>query len=125
MFYVWDHKYFNLTYVFVAFVLIPWVDMAYCANCKVENTQDILRSMILLEEVSQQLIFNQDLNQLVCGGKMVNVLMCDLTLFPHKHGKGLLWDVTCLDTLADSYIKLTSKTLGIFSSREQKRHSLG
>ena len=75
MFYVWDHKNSNLIYVFVAFVLIPWVDMAYCANCKVENTQDILRSMILLEEVSQQLIFHQDLNQLAYVEKTANDLM--------------------------------------------------
>ena len=30
-------------------------------------------------------------------------------LFPYKQGKSLLWDVTCVSTLAESYISQTSQ----------------
>ena len=43
-----------------------------------------------------------------------------ITLFPYKHGKCLLWDVTCVSTLADSYISLTSETSGSAEERAEK-----
>ena len=43
-----------------------------------------------------------------------------LTLFPYKHGKCLLWDVTCVDTLADSYISLTSISPGTAAEKAEK-----
>ncbi|KAF2903237.1 hypothetical protein ILUMI_02951 [Ignelater luminosus] len=35
-----------------------------------------------------------------------------LTLVPWRKGRFLVWDATCLDTLAPSHIELTSKTVG-------------
>jgi hypothetical protein len=35
-----------------------------------------------------------------------------MSLVPWKGGKALLWDVTCRDTLAATYIPLTSKKAG-------------
>ena len=35
-----------------------------------------------------------------------------MSLFPYKEGKCLVWDVTCVDTLANSYLKDTSKIPG-------------
>ena len=43
-----------------------------------------------------------------------------VTLFPYKQGKSLLWDVTCVDSLADSYISLTSETPGSAAERAEK-----
>ena len=43
-----------------------------------------------------------------------------LTLFPYKQGKCLLWDATCVDTLADSYIQLTSKSAGSAAEKAEK-----
>ena len=43
-----------------------------------------------------------------------------ITLFPYKQGKCLLWDVTCVDTLADTYISLTSETSGSAAERAEK-----
>ena len=43
-----------------------------------------------------------------------------LTLFPYKQGKCLLWNATCVDTLADSYIQLTSKSAGSAAEKAEK-----
>ena len=45
------------------------------------------------------------------------------TLIPWHHGKALAWDVTVVDTLADSYITSTSKTAGTAAevAEEKKR----
>ena len=43
-----------------------------------------------------------------------------ITLFPYKRGKCLLWDATCVDTLADTYISLTSETPGAAAEKAEK-----
>ena len=43
-----------------------------------------------------------------------------MTLFPYKHGKSLLWDVTCVDTLPETYISLTSQTPGSAADKAEK-----
>ena len=43
-----------------------------------------------------------------------------LTLFPYKHGKSLLWDVTCVDSLADTYISSTSESPGTAAERAER-----
>merc|ERR1712079_927855 len=43
-----------------------------------------------------------------------------LTLFPYKMGKCLLWDVTCVDTFAESYISLTSVSSGSAAEKAEK-----
>ena len=43
-----------------------------------------------------------------------------VTLFPYRHGKSLLWDVTCVDTLADTYISVTSQTPGSAAEKAEK-----
>lgn len=45
-----------------------------------------------------------------------------LTLIPWSHGKCLLWDATCRDTLASSYIKQTTKHVGwLARTAEEKK----
>ena len=41
-------------------------------------------------------------------------------LFPLKQGKSLLWDVTCVDTMAESYIALTSITPRTAAEKAEK-----
>ena len=44
-----------------------------------------------------------------------------LTLFPWKEGRSLVWDFTCVDTLAPSYISQTSKEAGKAANQAEKR----
>jgi hypothetical protein len=43
------------------------------------------------------------------------------TLIPWSKGQRLIWDVTCVDTLADSYIRKTSKIAGSAAEGASKR----
>ena len=43
-----------------------------------------------------------------------------MTLHPYKEGKCLVWDVTVVDTLANSHIKETSKTSGAAAEKAEK-----
>ena len=43
-----------------------------------------------------------------------------LTLFPFKEGKCLAWDFTCVDTLANSHVKETSKQAGAAAEKANK-----
>ena len=43
-----------------------------------------------------------------------------ITLFSWKHGMQLVWDVTCPDTLAQSYLHLTSKEAGKAAEKAEK-----
>ena len=43
-----------------------------------------------------------------------------LTLFPFKQGKCLLWDATCVSTLAETYITQTSETPGTAAEKAEK-----
>ena len=43
-----------------------------------------------------------------------------LTLHPYKEGKCLIWDVTCVDTLAKAHIKGTSKLPGSAAEKAEK-----
>ena len=43
-----------------------------------------------------------------------------MTLFPYKEGKSLVWDFTCIDTLASSYIKETSNRPGAAAEKAEK-----
>ena len=43
-----------------------------------------------------------------------------MTLASWKHGKSLAWDFTCVDTLADSHIHLTSKGPGKAAEKAEK-----
>ena len=43
-----------------------------------------------------------------------------MTLFPYKEGKSLVWDFTCVDTLASSYIKETSIRPGAAAEKAEK-----
>ena len=43
-----------------------------------------------------------------------------LTLFPYKEGKCLVWDFTCVDTLANSNIKETVKQPGAAAKKAEK-----
>lgn len=48
-----------------------------------------------------------------------------LTLTPWSHGKCLLWDATCRDTLAKSYVKQSSKQVGwVARTAEEDKISL-
>lgn len=44
-----------------------------------------------------------------------------LTLVPWQNGKPLVWDFTCADTLANSYVKGTSKKAG-FAAQKRENH---
>ena len=44
-----------------------------------------------------------------------------LTIFPWKFGKALVWDVTVVDTLAQSYIAATSDTAGAPANSAEDR----
>ena len=44
-----------------------------------------------------------------------------MTIFPYKHGKKLLWDITCVDTFASSYVNNTSKKAGKAAEDAEKR----
>ena len=44
----------------------------------------------------------------------------DITLFSWKHGMQLVWDVTCPDTFAPSYLHLTSKGAGKAAEKAEK-----
>ncbi len=47
-----------------------------------------------------------------------------MTLIPWSIGKSLLWDVTIRDTLAPSYIRLSSETAGsVAEQAERKKHN--
>jgi hypothetical protein len=43
------------------------------------------------------------------------------TLIPWSKGQSLIWDVTCVDTLADSYIRKTSIIAGSAAEEASKR----
>jgi hypothetical protein len=43
------------------------------------------------------------------------------TLIPWSKGQRLIWDVTCVDTLADSYIRKTSIIAGSAAEEASKR----
>ena len=43
-----------------------------------------------------------------------------ITLFSWKHGMQLVWDVTCPDTLAQSYLHLTSKEPGKAAEKAER-----
>ena len=43
-----------------------------------------------------------------------------MSLFPYKEGKLLVWDFTCVDTLANSYLKETSKRAGSAAEKAEK-----
>ena len=43
-----------------------------------------------------------------------------MTLASWKHGKSLAWDFTCVDTLADSYIHLTTQGPGKAAEKAEK-----
>ena len=44
-----------------------------------------------------------------------------MTIFPYKHGKKIVWDVTCVDTFAASYVHNTSKKAGRAAEDAEKR----
>ena len=44
-----------------------------------------------------------------------------MTIFPYKHGKDLVWDVTVVDTFAASYVHNTSKKAGWAAEEAEKR----
>jgi hypothetical protein len=44
-----------------------------------------------------------------------------MTKIPWKRGRCLLWDVTCVDTLAPSYVSETSKTAGAAAEKAEKK----
>lgn len=44
----------------------------------------------------------------------------DMTIFPWKQGKSLVWDATCTDTMAPSYVSQTSKTAGAQANNAEK-----
>ena len=44
-----------------------------------------------------------------------------LTIFPYKHGKKLIWDFTCVDTFATTYVHNTSKKAGKAAEEAEKR----
>ena len=43
-----------------------------------------------------------------------------MTLFPFKEGRSLVWDFTCVDTLASSYLKETSMQSGSAAEKAEK-----
>ena len=43
-----------------------------------------------------------------------------LTIFAYKHGKKLVWDITCVDTFASSYVHNTSKKPGWAAEEAEK-----
>ena len=43
-----------------------------------------------------------------------------MTLFPYKEGKSLVWDFTCIDTLASTYLKETSVRPGAAAEKAEK-----
>jgi len=43
-----------------------------------------------------------------------------LTFFPYKRGKCLTWDVTCVETFANTYLKLTSESPGSAADKAEK-----
>ena len=43
-----------------------------------------------------------------------------LTLFPYKEGKCMVWDFTCVNTLAESHLKETSKRPGSAAEKAEK-----
>ncbi|GAU90327.1 hypothetical protein RvY_02758 [Ramazzottius varieornatus] len=47
-----------------------------------------------------------------------------LTLIPWQQGKALVWDVTCVDTLAETYLRRSAGQLGYAANKaeELKRH---
>ena len=45
-----------------------------------------------------------------------------ITLFSWKHGMQLVWDVTCPDTLAQSYLHLTSKEPGKAAEKAEREN---
>ena len=45
-----------------------------------------------------------------------------LTIFPWKLGKALVWDVTVVDTLAQSYVVATSQLAGAAETRKQRKY---
>ena len=44
-----------------------------------------------------------------------------ITLFSWKHGMQLVWDVTCPDTFAPSYLQLTSKAAGKAAEKAERK----
>ena len=44
--------------------------------------------------------------------KMAGEWMASPSLYPWSHGKNLVWDFTCRDSLAASYVSATSKEAG-------------
>ena len=46
-----------------------------------------------------------------------------MTIFPWKYGKALVWDVTVVDTLAQSYVAATSQLSGAAADAAEARKS--
>ena len=43
-----------------------------------------------------------------------------MTLHPYKEGKCLVWDFTCIDTLAKAHLKLSSQRPGAAAEKAEK-----
>ena len=44
-----------------------------------------------------------------------------MSIVPWKHGKSLVWDATCPDTLAPSYIALSTREAGAVAEQAEKK----
>lgn len=109
--------------------------------CGENVAKDGLHGLSCKKSALYRLIRHNELNKLISraliSGGFPNILepkgLCridgkkpdGLSLIPWSHGKALIWDVTVVDTLAPSYIYLSSKTSGsVADHAERRKHNL-
>lgn len=45
-----------------------------------------------------------------------------MTIFPWKRGKSIVWDATCVDTLAKTYLNQTATIAGAAANRAERKN---
>lgn len=83
-------------------------------------------SIIIFENCEQMPLLHKSLYESRPAGSCHNYTpraLYGMTLTPWEKGSCLVWDATCADTLANSYIKSTSKEAGRAAETAAKKNN--
>ena len=108
--------------IFAGMMLTNTLLMAYLAIVTLDGTSDMLPSITSSIGPLQQLIFHLGWNHQVSDGKRPD----GVTITPWTKGRILIWDATCIDTFAPSYVEEATREAGsvaaIAESRKRKKY---